>query len=194
MLVAPPALHVANLTGLTWLRKECRANLQRAAHLFAMDEATAAFYGALPDATLEAMCAELDLSLLIPRYDGRRLREAVATARTNGSGRHRPDLAARNLAQLQAVREASERSMGDAVWIYRISQETATAFRELAHDDAIALAKALDLSVLVPRYAAGEARRILDRPPGARALFAAAYETEIAASAEAVQRCHFLTH
>jgi hypothetical protein len=95
---------------------------------------------------------------------------------------------------LQALRETCLRSNGDAVWIYRIDQETAHAYRTLDHGSVVTLCKALTVSALLPRYEAAQATRILDKPVGARAMFAAAYETDVAAASEAARRSVYLTH
>jgi hypothetical protein len=194
MFAAPSALHVTNLTGLVWLRKHCRACPSRAAKLFDLDDETALFYRDLSDESIEALCSELDLSLLIPRFDSHTLRAAIASAQGRRRDRRPTDLELHNLRHLQALRDACQRSSGDAVWTYRINQETADAYRELDHDRAIALCKTLSVSAFLPRYDATAASRILDRPSGSRALFAAAYETDIVAASEAARRSTFLTH
>ena len=194
MFAAPSALHVTNLTGLVWLRKHCRACPSRAAKLFELDDETALFYRDLSDESIEALCSELDLSLLLPRFDGHTLRAAIASAQGRRRDRRPTDLELHNLRHLQALRDACQRSSGDAVWTYRINQETADTYRELDHDRAIALCKTLSISAFLPRYDATTASRILDRPAGSRALFAAAYETDIVAASEAARRSTFLTH
>jgi hypothetical protein len=194
MFAAPSALHVTNLTGLVWLRKHCRACPSRAAKLFELDHETALFYRDLSDASIEALSSELDLSLLIPRFDRHTLPAAIAGAQRNRRERRPTDLELHNLRHLQALRDACQRSSGDAVWTYRIHQETADAYRELDHDRAVALCKTLTVSAFLPRYDATAASRILDRPAGSRALFAAAYETDIVATREAARRSTFLTH
>lgn len=194
MFAAPSALHVTNLTGLVWLRKHCRACPSRATKLFDLDDETALFYRDLSDESIEALCSELDLSLLIPRFDGHTLRAAIASAQGRRRDRRPTDLELHNLRHLQALRDACQRSSGDAVWTYRINQETADAYREFDHDRAIALCKTLSVSAFLPRYDATAASRILDRPSGSRALFAAAYESDIVAASEAARRSTFLTH
>jgi hypothetical protein len=194
MFAAPSALHVTNLTGLVWLRKECRECAGRASELFDFGADDALFYRDLSDGAMEGLCSEFDLSLFVPRFDSHTLPAALADARKGRRDHHPTELELHNLGHLQALREACQRSSGDAVWTYRINQETADAYRALDHDHVIALCKTLTVSAVVPRYDAAEAARILEKPAGARALFAAAYETDIAAASEAARRSVYLTH
>jgi hypothetical protein len=194
MFTVPSALHVANLTCLAWLRKECRACAARAAHLFDLSPDAAALYRDLADDAVEALCSELDLSLFVPRFDSESLPPALADARQRRRERRPLDLELHNLGPLQALRDACQRSNGDAVWTYRINQETADAYRALDHGDVVALCKALTVSAFLPRYHAAELARILERPAGARALFATAYEPDVAAASEAARRSVYLTH
>ena len=194
MFAAPSALHVTNLTSLVWLRKECADDPQRAAQLFCLEQSDARFYGELADFAIEALCSELDLSLLVPRFDCRTLPSVLAECRQQRRERPPSELELHNLRNLQALRETCLRSHGDAVWTYRIDHETADAYRCLEHASVVALCQALTGSAFVPRYEADLVARILDKPPGARAVFAAAYETDVAAASEAARRSIYLTH
>lgn len=194
MFAASSALHVTNLTGLVWLRKQCRACAARAAKLFDVHNEAVLFYRDLSDSAIEALCRELDLSLFVPRFDSRTLPAALAAASGRRRERKPTDLELHNLGQLQALRDACHRSVGEAVWIYRVNQETADAYRTLDHGQAVALCKTLTVCAFLPRYDAAEAARILDKPAGSRALFATAYETDIAAASEAARRSVYLTH
>lgn len=186
-------LHVANLTGLVWLRTQCRDSIEGATGLCDIDEQAALFYRELSDGAMEALCSELDVSLFVPRSDSTSLPGALA-ARDGGPGGRPADLEIHNLGQMQALCDACHRSIGEAAWIYRIDRETAEAYRALTHDLVVRLCKALKVCALLPRYSAVEAARILDKPPGSRALFAAAYETDIAVASEAARRGVYLTH
>lgn len=194
MFAASSALHVANLMGLVWLRKQCRVCTARAAKLVDVDDETVLFYRDLSDGAIEALCRELDLSLFVPRFDSRTLPTALAATSGRRRDRKATDLEIHNLSQLQALRDACHRSVGEAVWVYRVNQETVDAYRALDHDQAMALCKTLTVCAFVPRYDAAEAARILDKPAGSRALFAAAYETDIAAASDAARRSLYLTH
>lgn len=194
MFAASPTLHVTNFTGLVWLRKQCRACMERAEKLFDIDNEAAAFYRDLSDGAIESLSRELDVSIFIPRFDSRTLPEAPGVCRSGGRERRPTDLELHNLGHLQALRDACHRSVGEAVWIYRINRETADAYRSLEHAQVVALCKTLTVCALLPRYDATEAASILDKPAGSRALFAAAYETEIAAAGEAARRSAYLTH
>jgi len=194
MFAAPSALHVTNLTGLVWLRKHCRACTDRAARLFDFDNEAALFYRDLSDGAIEALCSELDLSLFVPRFDSQTLPAALADTRGGRRERQPTDLELHNLGHLQALRDACQRSSGHAVWTYRVNQETADAYRALGHDQVVTLCKTLTVSAFLPRYDATEAARILYKPAGSRALFAVAYETDIAAASEAARRSVYLTH
>jgi hypothetical protein len=194
MFAASSTLHVTNFTGLVWLRKQCRACMERAEKLFDIDNEAALFYRDLPDREIEALCRELDVSLFIPRFDSRTLPATLAAVAGNCRERKPTELELHNLGHLQALRDACHRSAGDAVWIYRVNRETADAYHTLEHHQVVALCKTLTVCALLPRYDATEAARILDKPAGSRALFAAAYETEIAAASEADRRSAYLTH
>lgn len=194
MLPAPSSLHVTNLTDLIWLRKECRASAERAGRLFDLSPEVAIFYRELSDGALESLCGELDLALLVPRFDSKTLPLALAKAGRGHRERHSGDLELHNLGNFQALREACKRCNGDAVWAYRINQETADAYRTIDHGEVVALCKSLSVSAFLPRYGAVEMTRILDKPVGARAMFAAAYEVDVAAASEAARRSIFLTH
>jgi len=194
MFAAPSALHVTNLTGLVWLRKECRDCAGRAARLFDLHPNDATFYGELSDVAIEALCGELDLSLFVPRFDCGTLPAALDESRRDRRERPPSDLELHNLSHFQALRETCLRSNGDAVWTYSIDQETADAYRTLDHGSVVALCTTLTVSAFLPRYEAAHAARILDKPEGARALFAAAYETDVAAASEAARRSVYLTH
>ena len=196
MFATSSRLHVGNLTGLLWLRKQCRASLDDAALLFAIDHAGALFYSALSDASIEALCRELDVSLFVPRFDSITLPEALADPNQGRDAEHKPDgLELHNLTHLQALRDVCGHGAGEAAWLYRINRETVDAYRALDDAQAVALCKRLAVCALVPRYDATQAARILDKPAGTRALFAAAYESEIAAAgAGAALRTAYLTH
>jgi hypothetical protein len=194
MFAAPSALHVTNLTSLVWLRKECADDPQRAANLFRLLPNDAHFYGNLSDVAIEALSGELDLSLFVPRFDCRTLPSRLAECRQQRRERPPSDLELHNLRNLHALRETCLRSNGDAVWTYRIDHETADAYRCLEHASVVALCHALATSALVPRYEADLVARILDKPPGAKAMFAAAYESDVAAASEAARRSIHLTH
>lgn len=189
-------LLVINLTGLLWLRQRCRASLDEATLLFALDHQGALFYRALSDASIEALCRELDVSLFVPRFDSNTLPAALAEGNQGGDADPRPDgLELHNLMHLQALRDACDRGAGEAAWRYRISRATVDAYRALGDGQAAALCKRLTVCALVPRYDAALAARILEKPPGTRALFAAAYESETGAvSTEAALRSAYLTH
>ena len=189
-------LLVANLTGLMWLRDRCRASLDEAALLFALDDQGALFYRALSDASIEALCRELDVSLFVPRFDSITLPAALAEGNPVVNADRIPDgLELHNLMHLQALRDACDRGAGEAAWRYRINRATVDAYRALGDDQAADLCKRLAVCALVPRYDATQAARILDKPAGTRALFAAAYESDIGAvSSEATLRSAYLTH
>ncbi|CAG1018621.1 hypothetical protein BURC_03419 [Burkholderiaceae bacterium] len=180
MFTAPPALHVTNLAGLIWLREECRHDLGHAAYLFDIVEEEARFYLELPDSAIDALCTELDLSLFVPRFDSRALVALVAESRDVSGGLRASHLELHNLAGLEALSDACRRSTADAVWIYRINRQTAEAYRALRHRDAVAICSLLAVSAVVPRYDRHDITRILDKPAGSRAMFAAAYEPDIA--------------
>ena len=194
MINAPSALHVANLGNMLWLRKEARRSPEQAAVMFAMTSAAAAFYKTLSDEALDALVCELDLSLFVPRYDAAGLLSALADA---GHAKWRTgqqsDLELSNLRNLQALRDACRRGC-DAVWVYRIDQETADAYGRLEHRQVVALCESLATSALVPRYDPAEVLRIVEKPAGTRSFFATAYETDIAVSNEAARRSLYLTH
>lgn len=195
MSAASPGLRVANLTGLLWLRELCRGCMERAAMLFDIDHETARFYrDDLTDGAIEDLSRELDVSLFVPRFDSQTLPEALASVAGNGEQQKAPGLELHNLGRLQALCEACHRSTGEAAWVYRINCETAEAYRALGHEQLVGLCRTLQVSALLPRYDAAEAARILDKPAGSRALFAAAYETDIAATSEVARRCFYLTH
>lgn len=189
-------LHVVNLTGLMWLRERCRASLDDAALLFALDHQDALFYRALSDASIEALCRELDVSLFVPRFDSITLPEALRGGNQSSVADRKPDgLELHNLIHLQALRDVCGHGVGEAAWLYRINRETVDAYRALDDAQAVDLCKRLAVCTLVPRYDATQAARILDKPEGTRALFSAAYESEIAAaSTEAALRSAYLTH
>lgn len=193
MFASPYALHVTNLTGLVWLRKKCREGDEHSARLFGLAPDDALFYRGLSDRAVESLCGELDLSLFVPRFDSKTLPEALVDAGKGPRARRPSDLELHNLGNLQALCEACRRSSGDAVWTYRIDQETADAYRQLDHGDAIALCRTLTVSAFLPRYDAVEAARILATPAGAKAVFAAAYETDIAAAGNAARRSVYLS-
>jgi hypothetical protein len=194
MFAASHGLRVANLTGLVWLREQCRESMEQATRLLDIDIEAALFYRDLPDREIEALCRELDLSLFVPRFDSVTLPAALATVDKNGGERRLTGLEIHNLGQVQALCDACHRSAGEAAWIYRINCETVDAYRALAHDQVVRLCKTLNACALLPRHDATETARILDKPVGSRALFAAAYETDIAAASEAARRSFYLTH
>lgn len=189
-------LLVVNLTGLMWLRQRCCASLDEAALLFALDHQGALFYRALSDESIEALCRELDVSLFVPRFDSITLPAALADGNQGGDADRRPDgLELHNLMHLQALRDACHRGAGEAAWLYRINRETVDAYRALGDDQAAALCKRLAVCALVPRYDASQAARILAKPAGTRALFAAACESELTAPGTAADlRSTYLTH
>jgi len=180
MIAAPSALHVANLSSLVWLRKECQDCAEVAERLFDLEAADMRFYLGLSDAEIELLCSELDMSLFIPRYAASALPSALDACRqlSGGEGSSR-DLELHNLRNLQALRELCEASTGDAVWTYRIDRQTVRAYRTLDYGDVIMLSKVLRVSAFLPRYDAAQAAKILEKPPGARAIYAAAFETEV---------------
>jgi hypothetical protein len=187
-------LHVRNLTGLLWLRNACTQNLTWAEHLFGLRSSAALFYRDLADMDIEALSAELDLSIFVPRFDAVTLIQALEVAAHASGCTPRSDLELHNLASLQALRDDCLLSAADAVWAYRMDQTTAEAYRRLDYDQVIALSKSLDVSALLPRYDPSQVARILSAPSGARASFAAAYESDLAAQTEAARRSLFLTH
>lgn len=195
MLGTPPALHVLNLTNLRWLRSECRASHDRAGDLFGIDPATVACYRDLTDLDADTLCLDLDVSLFIPRFTAESLaRLAPMTGAADAAAGLWSDLDLHNLRNLQSLHDACRSSSAHAVWVYRIDQETATACGALANTTILALSKGLAASAFAPRYNAPAIAKVLDKPAGSRALFAAAYETEIAVSSEVARRSTYLTH
>ena len=193
MYAASPALHVANLTGLIWLRSQCTREPSEAIRLFDLQCDSAVFYGKLSDPDVDALCADLDVSLFVPRFNDHTLRSALAGC-SNGVTEHHPsDLELHNLAHLQTLCGACQRSLGDAVWTYRLNVATATAYQALDHAQVVALCRSMSVAALVPRYSAADVGRILTKPMGTRALFAAAYETDVESTGDAVQRSAYLT-
>jgi hypothetical protein len=194
MFVAPSGLHVTNFTGLVWLRTECRAGADKATYLFGLGSDAVRFYRELSDVQMEALCSELDLSLFVPRFDSHALPQALTDARGGPARRPAAEIELQNLCQLHALREACMSSSGNAVWTYRIDRKTADAYAAIGHDDVVLLCKTLSVSAFLPRYSPVDVARILDKPAGTRAVFAAAYETEITAANEAARRSLYLTH
>jgi len=194
MLATPSFLHVANLSSLIWLRQELAEDPQRAARLFSLGPTDAASYGQLSDFDIEALCNELDLSLFVPRLDGVTLPAVLAECAQPATEIPSSDLVLHNLRNLQALRDTCIRSPGEAVWAYRIDHDTANAYQCLEHASAMALCRRYSRSVLVPRYEASVMTRILDKPPGAKAIFAAAYEMDVAVTGEAARRFPYLAH
>lgn len=193
MYTTASSLRIANLTNLLWVRRECLM-AHGAATLFALDSDAVACYVALADSAIEALCGELDVSLLIPRFDAGALLSMAATIVQHPPIRARTGLELNNLRNLHDLRQACERSSAEALWTYRISQETATAYRALDDAAVLALCGHLTVSAFVPRYAAAQLTRILDKPAGSRAVFAAAYEPDIAEANHAARRSIYLAH
>lgn len=173
------SLHVDNHTRLLWLREECRGDLAVARRVFGLEPSDAEFYRDLDDESIEALGRELDVALLVPRFDGRELATVMETRPAFG-GRPAPTrLELHNLLLLNELCEACRFRRADAVWVHRINEETARVYAGLDPARAFALSRALTISAFVPRYDAVEAARILRRPAGVRALFAATYERDI---------------
>lgn len=195
MLATPPTLHGLNLANLRWLRAECRASLDGACHLFGIDHSAAACYRDLDDPCADALCMELDVSLFVPRFDAASLaRLAPGEAASDVAAGRWSDLDLHNLRNLQGLHDACCGSGAHAVWIYRIDQETAAACRALPTTATLVLCKQLSVSAFAPRYDASSITKVLDKPQGSRALFAAAYELEIQAAGEAARRNAYLMH
>lgn len=195
MLATPPTLHVLNLANLRWLRAECRASLDGACNLFGIEHSAAARYRDLDDPCADALCVELDVSLFVPRFDAASLARLVpGTAAADVAAGRWSDLDLHNLRNLQGLHDACNGSSAHAVWVYRIDQETAAAFRALPGTAILALCKLFSVSAFAPRYDAASIAKVLDKPQGSRALFAAAYELEIQAAGEAVRRNAYLMH
>jgi hypothetical protein len=196
MFATSSRLHVNNLTGLMWVRERCRASLDEAALLFALDHHGALFYSTLSDASIDALSCELDISLFVPRFDSITLAAALAKGNQGSDTKGKPDgLELHNLIHMQALRDVCAHGVGEAAWLYRMNRETVDAYRALDDAQAADLCKRLAVCALVPRYDATQAGRLLDKPAGTRALFSAAYESEIAAaSTEAALRNAYLTH
>jgi len=193
MFDASSSLRVANLTSLMWLREQCRAPDEQAASLFGIDDDTVRFYRDLSDVAIEALSRELDVSLFVPRFDNKTL-PAALDAECSGHAQAATGLALHNIASLQALCDVCRHSVAEATWIYRINRETAEAYAALDHDQVVSLSRTLTACALLPRYDASGAARILDRPAGSRALFAAAYEPDTAPTGEAARRSFHLAH
>lgn len=193
MYAASPALHVTNLTGLVWLRSLCALEPGQALRLFDLPMDSALCYAKLADTDVDALCADLDVSLFVPRFDDCTLPSAMAGCNDADTEHHPSDLELHNLAHLQALCGACQRSLGEAVWTYRLNIATAAAYQALDHEQVVALCRALRVAAVVPRYSAAEVGRILTKPMGTRALFAAAYETDVETPGPALQRSIYLT-
>ena len=195
MFPAPAALRVANLIGMVWLREQCKASATRASLLFGIDADDAQRYAQLAPGAIEGLCSELDLALLVPRYDQRSLPAVLAAAGRAAVVKSLPgDLELHNLSNLQALRDTCRRSPGEAVWAYGIGHEAAVAYAALDDAAVVALGRALGVSAFVPRYRPAQLAELAAKPAGMRALFAAAFEPEVIPTEDAARRGAFLTH
>lgn len=187
----PDTPHVLNLRNLLWLRSECARCAEGAARRFSLDVDSVHLYRDLSEDTIDAVSRELDISLLVPRADVHRL---CAQGRNSSDLGNDCELAMHNLQNLHVLHDTCLHSNGDAVWVFRISQETAQAYRSLKHEQLHAVCEVWQTSLVVPRYNAQALAKLLETPAGARGFFAAAYETEIALANEAARRSIYLTH
>ncbi len=188
------SLHVANLSNLLWLRSLCNAHPGTACHLFSIDGDLVRLHAQLADHQVDELCAELDVALLIPRFDRAGLQAALLKAAAGLTPSLRSDLAINNLRNLERLCEACRDSAGHAVWTFHISQDAAEAYRTLDDHQLVALCRFLDTSAFIPRYSAAQLTTLLDKPPGMRAVYAAACEDDMAVDSPAAHRNRFLAH
>ena len=179
-------LQIHNLSNLQHVREACRATPEQAIRLFAMTQADVSAYVGLSNEESLSFAFELDVSVLVPRFDSATLRTLATCFPNPDAAMLGTPLQVLNLLNLHALRETCRRSDGEAAWAYRIDLATAQAYANLDDAALMTIGVGLPYSAFVPRYRASNLQALQSKPHKARGLFAAVMESDLEQRVEAL--------